>query len=42
MKNRISPGKALRSLIESEQNIMMIGAFNGLVGRILKEKGKHP
>ena len=39
MQKLILPGKVLRDLMEKEKNVMMIGAFNGLVGRILKEKG---
>jgi len=33
------PGRVLRELIKQEKNVMMIGAYNGLVGRILKGRG---
>lgn len=40
-KNFLSAGKSLRDLMKKEKNVMMIGAFNGLVGRILKQKGMY-
>jgi len=33
-----SSGKVLRELMK-EEPVMMVGAFNGLVGRMLKSKG---
>ncbi len=35
------PGRVLRDLMKKEKNVMMVGAFNGLIGRILKAKGKY-
>lgn len=39
MFNYVHPGRVLRDLMKTEKNVMMVGAFNGLVGRILKSKG---
>jgi len=40
MNKIVHPGRVLRDLMKKE-NVMMVGAFNGLVGRILKAKGKY-
>lgn len=38
LKKFISPGRVLRELMNKE-TVMMVGAFNGLVGRLLAKKG---
>ena len=38
LKKFISPGKMLRDLM-TKDCVMMIGAYNGLVGRMLAAKG---
>ena len=37
-KKFVSPGKVLRELMNKDC-VMMVGAFNGLVGRMLAKKG---
>ena len=37
-KKFVSPGRILRELMNKDC-IMMVGAFNGLVGRLLAKKG---